>query len=84
MGRRNQGLRAMPDDQKDPPMPDDQKDPLEGFQITDYDPETEFVTIQIHRSILGNARQREAVAKRAVEIIEGGPGVRGVHIEPRK
>ena len=60
------------------------KDPLEGFQITDYDPNREFVTIEIHRSILANARQREAVAKRAVEIIEGGPSVKGVHIEPRK
>lgn len=60
------------------------KDPLEGFQITDYDPNTEFVTIEIHRSILGNERQREAVINRAREIIEGGPNVRGVHIEPRK
>ena len=65
-------------------MPDQQKDPLEGFQMTDYDPNTEFVTIEIHRSILANPRQGEAVAKKAVEIIEGGPGVKGVHIEPRK
>jgi hypothetical protein len=60
------------------------KDPLEGLQITDYDSKTEFVTIEIHRSILANPRQREAVAKKAVEIIEGGPSVSGVHIVPRK
>jgi hypothetical protein len=65
-------------------MPDQQNDPLEGFQITDYDPNTEFVTIQIHRSILANPRQRAAIAKKALEIIEGGPSVKGVHIEPRK
>jgi hypothetical protein len=65
-------------------MPDQQKDPLEGFQITDYDPNTEFVTIQIHRSIFANPRQREAIAKKALEIIEGGPSAKGVHIEPRK
>jgi hypothetical protein len=60
------------------------KGPLEGFQITDYDPKTEFVTIEIHRSILANARQRDAVARKAAEIIAGGPSVKGVHIEPRK
>lgn len=60
------------------------KDPLEGFQITDYDPKTEFVTIEIHRSILSNPGQQEAIAKKAVEIINGGPSVKGVHIEPRK
>lgn len=60
------------------------KEPLEGFQITDYDPKTEFVTIEIHRSILGNDHQRNAVIKKAVEIIEGGPNVKGIHIEPRK
>jgi hypothetical protein len=65
-------------------MTEQKKDPLEGFQITDYDPKTEFVTIEIHRSILANDRQREAVAKKAVEIIAGGPSVKGVQIEPRK
>ena len=65
-------------------MPNQKKDPLEGFQITEYDRDKEFVTIEIHRSILGNARQREAIAKKAIEIIEGGSSVKGVHIEPQK
>ena len=65
-------------------MADQEIDPLEGFQITDYDADTEFVTIEIHRSLLQNERQREAVMRKATETIEGGPNVRGVHIEPRK
>ena len=48
-------------------MPEPDKDPLEGFQITDHDPTTEFVTtIEIHRSILADPRQRDAVGKKAV------------------
>ena len=63
----------MPDDQKDPPMPDDQKDPLEGFQITDYDPETEFVTIQIHdqswamRANVKRSRRRQLRSLKAAQ-----------------
>jgi hypothetical protein len=65
-------------------MADEPKDPLEGFQITEYDRNTEFVTIEIHRSILASDRQRKAITEKVVEIIEGGPNVKGVHVEPRK
>jgi hypothetical protein len=65
-------------------MADEPKDPLEGLQITDYDANTEFVTIEVHRSILGNNRQVEALMKKITDIIQGGPNVRGVHVEPRK
>jgi hypothetical protein len=60
------------------------KDPLEGVHFTNYDPPTEFVTIEIHPSILADPRQFDAVVKKAIEIIEGGPNVKGVHVEPRK
>ncbi len=65
-------------------MADEQKrDPLEGFQTKDYDPDSKFVTIQIDRRLLANARQREAIAKKCVEIISYGEGVNGVKIQPR-
>jgi hypothetical protein len=49
------------------------KEPLVGFHITDYDPKTEMVTIQIHKSILADERQLDAMAKKAKEAIEAGP-----------
>jgi hypothetical protein len=62
----------------------EKKDSLEGFDITDYDPETEFVTIQIHRSILKRPASQEALQEKCQEIIAGGPSVSGVRIVPRK
>jgi RecB family endonuclease NucS len=64
-------------------MPEKQ-DPLGEFDITDYDPEAEFVTIQIHRSILANPRHVEALARKCEEIITHGPSVAGVKVVPRK
>jgi len=59
-------------------------EPLEGFQITDYDPETKYVTIKIHPIILSSPSQVEALAKKCKEIITSGPNVEGVHVEPRE
>lgn len=58
-------------------------DPLEGFDIQDYDPDTEFVTIQIHRKILERPASQEALAKKCEAIIKDGPNVSGVRIVPR-
>jgi hypothetical protein len=60
------------------------EDPLEGVHFTEYDPKTQFVTIEIDASLLKDKRQREAVVKKAIAIIQGGPNVKGVHVEPRK
>ena len=65
-------------------MSDEPKNyPLKGSKLQTMS-QYEFEAIKVHRSLLANAREREAVAKKAVEIIEGGPSVKGVHIEPRK
>ena len=56
-------------------MTNQNTDPIEGFQITGYDPTTEVVTIEIHRSILANQRQLEALARKAAEIIQAGPSI---------
>ena len=61
-------------------MAGEKKDPLEGCHITAYEPDREYVTIAIHRSLLNNAGQRRAVIRKTKEIIEGGPSVKGVHI----
>jgi hypothetical protein len=50
----------------------DKPDPLGEFDVVDYEPDTEFVTIQIHRSILNSPRHAEALAKRCEEIITHG------------
>lgn len=61
------------------------KDPLEGFQIVDYNPDKEIVTIEIHPMILKNPRQVEALLKKCEEIIEHEKkGVSAVQVEPRK
>jgi hypothetical protein len=52
--------------------------------VVDYEADTEFVTMQIHRSILNNPRHAEALAKRCEEIITHGPSVTGVKVIPRK
>ena len=59
-------------------------DPLEGFHITDYDPATEMVTIQLHKSLRQDQRQLEAITRKAKEIIEAGPSVNSVKFEPRE
>ncbi len=60
-------------------MPEDpKKEPLEGFHITDYDATTETVTISVHRYLLKTERQKEALAKKFVEILSSGPSVRVV------
>jgi hypothetical protein len=58
-------------------------DPLGDFNVTDYEPETEFVTIAVHRSLFKNPKSMEAAAKKAQEIILAGPSVKGVKFEPR-
>ncbi len=58
-------------------------DPLEGFQITGYDESTQTVTIQIHRSLLDNTRSQQALIGKCIEIINRGPNVNTVSIEPR-
>jgi hypothetical protein len=65
-------------------MRDQKPDPLENFDITDYDPESEFVTIQIHKSVLNNEASKQAIAKKCEEIITHGPSVKGVKVVPRK
>lgn len=60
-------------------MADESKqEPLEGFHVTDYDAATETVTISLHRALLNDPRQQEAVAKKFIEIIASGPSVRVV------
>lgn len=60
------------------------KDPLEGFQITDYDEEKQTVTITIHRLILRDPKQQQAAAQKCIEIIQHGPNVAKVHVDPRE
>jgi len=60
-------------------MGDDPKhEPLEGFHIADYGAATETVTISVHRYLLKDERQREALAKQFIEAISSGPSVRVV------
>jgi hypothetical protein len=52
-------------------MGDDPKqEPLEGFHIADYGAATETVTISVHRYLLKDERQREALAKELTEAIK--------------
>ena len=57
---------------------DPKKELLEGFNVTDYDDTTEEVTISVHKYLLKHPRQKEALAKKFVEIISSGPSVRTV------
>ncbi len=61
----------------------EKKEPLEGLQITDYDQKNEIVTIQVHRYLLKNPKSIDAMQKLMVKIIEDGPNVAGVTVEPR-
>jgi hypothetical protein len=54
------------------------KEPLEGFHVTEYDDTTEEVKISVHKYLLKHPRQRDALAKKFVEIISSGPSVRTV------
>ena len=54
------------------------KEPLEGFQITGYDGESEEVQIALHRLILNNPTQQQALIKKAIEIMTSGPNVKRV------
>jgi hypothetical protein len=58
------------------------KEPIEGFHFTDYDEETETLTISIDPQALKNPASREAMG--AVEIIVGGPSVSRVTFVPRE
>jgi hypothetical protein len=60
------------------------KEPLEGLHITEYDSNKEIVTIQVHRYLLNNPNSIAALQKLMAEIIQHGPSVSGVKIEPRK
>lgn len=64
-------------------MDEPKKDPLEGFHITDYDAATETVTISVHRYLLKHQVQRDALAKKFIEIISSGPSVRSVTVIAR-
>lgn len=64
-------------------MSDPKRDPIEGFQITDYDPVTKKLTISIHSAILQRQDQEGALSVKAIEIIEGGPGVDAIEFVPR-
>jgi hypothetical protein len=65
-------------------MTERKKEPLEGFHITDYDADKQIVTIQVHRYLFNNPASIEALQKRIEEIINDGPSVDAVTIEPRK
>ena len=58
-------------------------DPLEGFQITDYDPKTQKVTIEIHPSLLQHPKSQQAMFEKCRQIMEGGPSVSSVEVKPR-
>jgi hypothetical protein len=59
-------------------MGEQEEEPLEGFQITGYDEVSGEVQIAVHRFILGNPSQEEALVRRAIEIMNRGPEVRRV------
>lgn len=69
MGERHQGP-SMTEEQK--------KEPLEGFQITGYDEGSEDVQIALHRLILNNPTQQQALIRKAIEIMTSGPSVKRV------
>lgn len=50
-------------------------DPLEGFQLINFDEKTGAATIAISGALLNVASQREALAKRAIEVISHDNGV---------
>lgn len=57
---------------------DQKKEPLEGFQITGYEEQSEEVEISLHRLILQNPGQTQALMNKAVEIMTSGPSVKRV------
>jgi hypothetical protein len=53
-------------------------EPLEGFQIVGYEEGLQEVEIALHRYILGNETQRDALVQKAMEIMTSGPNVKRV------
>ena len=59
------------------------KDPIEGFHITDYDAETETLTISADKALFKHKPSMTAMQNKAVEIMVSGPSVSKVVFVPR-
>lgn len=58
-------------------------DPLEGFHFDDFDQETKTLRVMIHRFILANPRQKEALLARLTEVLAYDDAIDRIDVAPR-